>query len=43
MRTVVNAFRHNWPAAGVVFALVVNVAWMGLLGYGVFKLGLWVF
>jgi hypothetical protein len=43
MRTIVNAFRRSWPAAGVVLALAVNAAWMSLLGYGVFKLGLWVF
>ena len=43
MSTIVNAFRRNWPGAGVVLALAVNAAWMGLLGYGAFKLGLWAF
>jgi hypothetical protein len=29
---------RNWPLAGLVAAMVVNLAWMGFLGYGFFKL-----
>jgi hypothetical protein len=31
-------FRRIWPVAGLLAAIVVNVAWMGFLGYGFFKL-----
>jgi hypothetical protein len=31
-------FHRIWPVAGLVAAVVVNVAWMGFLGYGFFKL-----
>ena len=31
-------FQRVWPAAFVVFALAVNVAWIALLGYGVVSL-----
>ena len=31
-------FRRIWPVAGLGFALIVNVAWMGFLGFGLFKL-----
>jgi hypothetical protein len=43
MRTIVDALRRSWPVAAVALALAVNIAWMGLIGYGVFKLGLWAF
>jgi hypothetical protein len=28
----------NWPFLGLVGAMVVTLLWMGLLGYGLFKL-----
>jgi hypothetical protein len=31
-------FRRIWPVAGLMAAIVVNVVWMGFLGYGFFKL-----
>jgi hypothetical protein len=34
----ISLFHRIWPVAGLVAAFVVNVAWMGFLGYGFFKL-----
>jgi hypothetical protein len=34
----ISLFHRIWPVAGLVAAVVVNVAWMGFLGYGLFKL-----
>jgi hypothetical protein len=34
----ISVFRRIWPVAGLVAAIVVNMAWMGFLGYGFFKL-----
>jgi hypothetical protein len=34
----VSFFGSIWPVAGLVAAIVINVAWMGFLGYGFFKL-----
>ena len=34
----ISRFRRIWPVAGLGFALIVNVAWMGFLGFGLFKL-----
>jgi hypothetical protein len=34
----ISLFHRIWPVAGLVAAVVVNVAWMGFLGYGFFKL-----
>jgi hypothetical protein len=31
-------FHHILPVAGLVFAVTVNVAWIGFLGFGLFKL-----
>jgi hypothetical protein len=31
-------FQRIWPVSGLIAAIVVNVAWMGLLGYGFIKL-----
>jgi hypothetical protein len=31
-------FRRIWPVAGLAAAMLVNVAWMGFLGYGFFKI-----
>jgi hypothetical protein len=34
-----NSFlHHSWPMAGLIIAVVVNLAWMGFLGYGLFRL-----
>jgi hypothetical protein len=34
----ISRFHKMWPVAGLVAAMIVNVAWMGFLGYGFFKL-----
>ena len=34
----ISVFRRIWPVAGLVAAIVVNMAWMSFLGYGFFKL-----
>ena len=34
----VSLFHQMWPLAGLIAALVVNAAWIGLLGFGFFKL-----
>jgi len=34
----VSLFHRFWPVAGLATAMIVNLAWMGLLGYGFFKL-----
>jgi hypothetical protein len=31
-------FRRIWPVAGLAVAVIVNMVWMGFLGYGLFKL-----
>jgi hypothetical protein len=31
-------FHRMWPVAGLVAAMIVNLAWVGFLGYGFFKL-----
>ncbi len=34
-----NSFLHrSWPVAGLIIAVVVNLVWMGFLGYGLFRL-----
>jgi hypothetical protein len=33
-----SSFTRIWPAAAVGVALLMTMAWMGLLGYGLFKL-----
>jgi hypothetical protein len=34
-----NSLLHrSWPVAGLIIAVVVNLAWMGFLGYGLFRL-----
>jgi hypothetical protein len=39
MRTGVVALWHRvWPPAALGVALLVNVAWIGLLGYGLVRL-----
>jgi hypothetical protein len=34
----ISLFRRIWPVGGLVTAIIINVAWMGFLGYGFFKL-----
>ena len=34
----ISLFRRLWPVAGLAVAVIVNVVWMGFLGYGFFKL-----
>jgi hypothetical protein len=37
--TSITAFFHRvWPAAVIVLGLVLNLAWMAMLGYGLFSL-----
>ena len=35
---IVSMFQRVWPALGLAAGLIVTVAWIGLLGYGVVKL-----
>jgi len=39
MTAIVNAFHRVWPLVGVATAVLITVAWMGLLGYGLSRLG----
>jgi hypothetical protein len=34
----ISLFHRIWPATGLAVAAIFNVAWMGFLGYGFFKL-----
>jgi hypothetical protein len=34
----ISFFHPIWPVAGLAAAILANVAWMGFLGYGFFKL-----
>jgi hypothetical protein len=34
----ISLFSRAWPVAGLAAAMIVNFAWMGILGFGVFKL-----
>jgi hypothetical protein len=34
----VSLFHRIWPVASLAAAVIVNLAWMGFLGYGFFKL-----
>jgi hypothetical protein len=34
----ISLFHRVWPLAGLTAVVIVNSAWMGLLGYGFFKL-----
>jgi hypothetical protein len=40
MSTIVNAFQRVWPIAAISVAFIVTVAWIGLLGYGLARLGI---
>jgi len=40
---MVEMLRRVWPAAALAFGLVVTVAWIGVFGYELFKLGALVF
>jgi hypothetical protein len=31
-------FHRSWPLAGLVIATLVTLAWIGFLGYGLFRL-----
>ena len=37
-RAAPNLWRRAWPFAGLATAMFVNVAWIGLLAYGLVKL-----
>jgi hypothetical protein len=39
----VSYFHRNWPQITLAIVLLINAAWIGLLGYGVFQLGEMVF
>ena len=34
----ISVFHRVWPVAGLTAAMIVNMAWVGFLGYGFFKL-----
>ena len=34
----ISVFHRVWPVAGLAAAMIVNLAWVGFLGYGFFKL-----
>jgi hypothetical protein len=34
----VSLFTRFWPVAGLAVAAIVNLAWMGIIGYGSFNL-----
>jgi hypothetical protein len=34
----ISRFHRIWPLAGLAAAMMANLAWMGFLGYGFFKL-----
>jgi hypothetical protein len=34
----ISLFGRIWPLAGLAAAVIANLAWIGLLGYGLFKL-----
>ena len=34
----ISVFHRVWPVAGLTAAMIVNLAWLGFLGYGFFKL-----
>jgi hypothetical protein len=34
----ISLFRRIWPVAGLVAAIIANLAWMAFLGHGLFKL-----
>ena len=36
--SAISRFHRIWPVAGLGFAAIVNVAWMGFLGFEFFKL-----
>ena len=35
---VISSFQRGWPVAALGVAVLVTVAWMGFLGFGLFKL-----
>jgi hypothetical protein len=38
MTQPISLFYRFWPVAGLATAVIINLAWMGFLGYGFFKL-----
>ena len=34
----ISRFQRSWPVGALAIALVVTVAWIGVLGFGLFKL-----
>ena len=34
----ISVIHRVWPVAGLTAAIIVNLAWVGFLGYGFFKL-----
>jgi hypothetical protein len=34
----VSLFDRIWPVAGLAVAVIVNLTWMGVIGYGIFNL-----
>ena len=34
----ISLFEHIWPVAGLAVAAIVNLAWMSVIGYGIFNL-----
>ena len=38
IKPVISRFQRGWPVAALGFAVLVTVAWMGFLGFGLFKL-----
>jgi len=34
---VISRFQRGWPVAALGFAALVTVAWIGVLGFGLFK------
>jgi hypothetical protein len=38
MTSTTSRFQRGWPAGALTIALGINVAWIGLLGFGLFKL-----
>ena len=38
IRPAISTFQRSWPVGALAIALVVTVAWIGVLGFGLFKL-----
>jgi hypothetical protein len=42
-KTLALLFRRTWPGALLAAGLAVTVAWIGLLGFGLFQIGVLAF